>query len=448
MDAAEAAPPALAARVLTAGGAVHALVHRLEIAEARAVAERAADLAGADAAADLDLCHMLAWTWELSGRAEDALALARASLPHVDPLSILAIDFCAHFVYLEDYTTGREALEATVRGLRETAAFGNLAYGVDHLANLELRTGRMVAAYAHSAEAVQLMESMEVDVGIAASLARLSLIEAVIGRAADSRAHGARALDIAVKRGDRWNEVRARAALSLEALSRRDFELAATQAEPAARMQADGGVHHPNMFRVHGDCIEALIRTGRRDQAKAMLERLTTDGRLTRSAWAEAVAARCGALLTDDDDDFAAACDAPAAAGDFERGRAFLAHGERLRRRRQVRAAREPLYKAVELLERVEARLWAERARAELRATGERLPPRQAAAHENLTPQELQVARAAADGLTNKEIAARLFLSPKTVEFHLTRVYRKLGVRSRSQLVRVFPSEHSLAASP
>jgi DNA-binding CsgD family transcriptional regulator len=87
----------------------------------------------------------------------------------------------------------------------------------------------------------------------------------------------------------------------------------------------------------------------------------------------------------------------------------------------------------------------AERARAELRASGERLRPRKPAAHERLTPQELQVSLAAAEGLTNKEIGARLFLSPKTVEFHLGRAYRKLDVRSRAELIKLF-AEHATAA--
>jgi DNA-binding CsgD family transcriptional regulator len=277
-------------------------------------------------------------------------------------------------------------------------------------------------------------------VGVAASLARRALIEAVLGRSAESRAHGLAALDVAIERGDRWNETRARAALGCEALSRGDAAAAAEALRPAVRMLDDGGVHHPNMFRVHGDLVEALARIGEVGEAAGILGRFARDAERTRSPWACAVAARCEAILTDDavcEQAFAAAVRAADVVDGFERGRTLLAHGERLRRLRRIREARAQLRVALETFEGLPAAPWVERTRTELRASGERLRPRSRAAHEELTPQELQVAFAAADGLTNKEIAARLFLSPKTVEFHLTRVYRKLAVRSRAELVGV-----------
>src|SRR5439155_12562784 len=145
--------------------------------------------------------------------------------------------------------------------------------------------------------------------------------------------------------------------------------------------------------------------------------------------------ARCQALVVDDADveeAFESALELHEPdVNEFERARTQLAYGERLRRIRRRRAARDQLRAALETLERLGARPWAERARAELRATGEHLRRRGPRAHEQLTPQQLQVALAASEGLTNKEIGARLFLSPKTVDFHLGQAYRKLGVRSR-----------------
>lgn len=439
-EAADAASPAAAAQVLTGSGVVHALMHRLAIPDARAVAERAARLAGETHHDQLDVCHMLAWTWEVSGISREALALAKECLPRVELGSVIAIDVAAHFIYLEDYVTGREVLERIVSHLRRSSAFGNLAYALDHLSNLDLRTGRTVAAYSHSVEAVELMDSLAIDVGVAASLARLALIEAVLGKSDEARVHGARALDVAVGAGDHWNEVRARAALGLEALSRGDFDAAASVLERAVRMADDGGVHHPNLFRVHGDLVESLVRTGRPEEAEDHLRRFERDVELTCSPWGRAVVARCRALLSDHatcESVFATAVRASEAADGYERGRTLLALGQRLRRLRRVRDARQPLHLALESFEHVGARHWADRTRAELRATGERLRPRGRLAHEDLTPQELQVALAAADGLTNKEIAARLFLSPKTVEFHLTRAYRKIGVRSRAELAGI-----------
>jgi DNA-binding CsgD family transcriptional regulator len=114
----------------------------------------------------------------------------------------------------------------------------------------------------------------------------------------------------------------------------------------------------------------------------------------------------------------------------FEAARTRLAYGERLRRARERVRAREHLRAALEVFERLDARPWAERARAELEATGERRAGRADA----LTPQELQIARLLAGGRTTRQAAAALFLSPKTVEYHLRNAYRKLGVNSRAAL--------------
>jgi DNA-binding CsgD family transcriptional regulator len=170
---------------------------------------------------------------------------------------------------------------------------------------------------------------------------------------------------------------------------------------------------------------------------------------LTESRSARAVGARCRALLADDGDAgeaFEAALELhDADANEFERARTQLAYGERLRRLRRPRLARAQLHPALETFELLGARPWEERARAELRASGERLRSRKPAAHEQLTPQELQVSLGAAEGLTNKEIGARLFLSPKTVEFHLGRAYRKLDVRSRAELIKLFAEQAASA---
>ncbi|MGB2876077.1 MAG: LuxR C-terminal-related transcriptional regulator [Gaiellaceae bacterium] len=122
----------------------------------------------------------------------------------------------------------------------------------------------------------------------------------------------------------------------------------------------------------------------------------------------------------------------------FEQGRTRLCFGERLRRAGQRRNAREHLRAALTAFEQLGAAPWARRARFELRASGETLRRRDSGggAAEQLTPQDLQIALQVAEGKTNREVGAALFLSPKTIEFHLGRVYRKLGIRSRTQLIR------------
>jgi DNA-binding CsgD family transcriptional regulator len=438
-----------AARVLTAGGAVHALVHRLDIPAARATAERAAKLAGAGVRQDLDLCHMLAWTWELSGQTKEALELARECADRTDVGTVLAIDFAARFIFLEDYVRARSRLELIIEHARNAHALGNLSYAVDMLARLELRMGRPAPAYAASLEAIQLTEPLGNDVALASSLAWLSLVEATLGRCEDANAHGRRSLRITTARGDRYNEVRARGGLGLAAIARGDVAAAADWLEPAAQLLADGGVRLPNTLPVHGDLIEAQARLGKHAEASKQLAGLLENAELTESRSARAVGARCRALLADDADAgeaFEAALGLHEAdPNEFDRARTQLAYGERLRRLRRPRLAREQLHPALETFERLGARPWAERARAELRASGERLRSRKPAAHEQLTPQELQVSLGAAEGLTNKEIGARLFLSPKTVEFHLGRAYRKLDVRSRAELIRLFAEQAASA---
>jgi DNA-binding CsgD family transcriptional regulator len=120
----------------------------------------------------------------------------------------------------------------------------------------------------------------------------------------------------------------------------------------------------------------------------------------------------------------------------LERARTELCYGERLRRAGRRSDARAHLRSALGAFDRAGAVPWSERARAELRATGETARRRDPTAAERLTAQELQVALAVAAGRTNREAAAALFLSPKTIEYHLHNAYRKLGVRSRTQLAR------------
>jgi DNA-binding NarL/FixJ family response regulator len=124
----------------------------------------------------------------------------------------------------------------------------------------------------------------------------------------------------------------------------------------------------------------------------------------------------------------------------FELARALLCEGEILRRHRRPAAARSSLRRALHLFEGLGAIPWAERASVELAATGDRDSARQQpAAIDGLTPQQLRIARLIADGHNNVEAAEALFLSRKTVEAHLTQVYRKLGVHSRTQLMRALP---------
>ena len=132
----------------------------------------------------------------------------------------------------------------------------------------------------------------------------------------------------------------------------------------------------------------------------------------------------------------------------IELARARLLYGEWLRREKRRVDAREQLRVAYERFSRMGAKAFAERARAELLATGETVRKRQVDARDDLTAQEKQIAQLARDGLSNADIAARLFLSPRTVEYHLHKVFSKLGISSRHQLEHALPPESSAAAQP
>ena len=190
--------------------------------------------------------------------------------------------------------------------------------------------------------------------------------------------------------------------------------------------------------RAHADLVEAYARSGRADDAARTLATVAEGAAATSSPMALALMARLRGYLAADvkfDRHFQEALERCAALDyPLETARAELLYGERLRRARRRREAREHLLRAERIFETLRAEPWVERARAELTASGERLRRRDPFAEEHLTPQELQLALVVAEGATNKEAAAHLFISPKTVEAHLGSIYRKLGLRSRTEL--------------
>jgi DNA-binding CsgD family transcriptional regulator len=193
----------------------------------------------------------------------------------------------------------------------------------------------------------------------------------------------------------------------------------------------------------------AYARAGDVAAATAELQQFEELGRAVDRRWALAVAARLRGFLVDDsfDEPFRAALElhADGAGSPFEYARTELLYGERLRRARRRVEAREHLRAAIERLDELGAAPWSERARTELRASGESIPRRDPTAPEKLTPQELQIALQVAEGKTNREVATALFLSPKTVEYHLTHIYRKLDLHSRAELIRLLASSSAPA---
>src|SRR5262245_6224723 len=188
------------------------------------------------------------------------------------------------------------------------------------------------------------------------------------------------------------------------------------------------------------DRIEAAVRTGRHAEASEVLGALDAWASHAGAAWARPRLASCRALVAQGDGATTAYEEALELADDarpFDLARIHLLYGEHLRRERRRTDARLHLRSALEAFELLRAAPWAERAAAELRATGETARKRDPSTLVQLTPQELQIARLVADGLSNKEVAAMLFLSPRTVDSHLRSVFGKLGLTSRTQLARL-----------
>ena len=290
-------------------------------------------------------------------------------------------------------------------------------------------------AYAAAGEGYRL--SLDVGHGGGWPLIYMARVEAVWGREADARRHTEEVLATGQRTGSTFLAGLAEWNLGF-------LELALGKpAEAAAQMLTVTDLNQPNVNPLVAlpaipDMVEAAVRCGRADELGGRLaafERWTTAAPV---AARRALLARCQALVgeRDPDEAFADALAAAAALPPLQRARTELLYGEWLRRERRRTDARGHLRAAVELFRTLGAVPWAERAEAELRATGETARKRDVAAVEQLTPQELQIAGLVTSGLTNKQIAAQLFLSPRTVEYHLRKVFTKLGIASRSELIR------------
>jgi DNA-binding CsgD family transcriptional regulator len=411
---------------------------RLE--EARALAGRAWRLVGAEP--DLAAIGEMCWQRVTDGDVEGVRALAVAGARKLEeaPGEQVA-DLAECLVFIEDHTAARDLLGRTLARLREVGAVIGLVRALTALSLLELRTSRLAQAIAAAREALTLAEEYGLDYWRSWALSRLAGVEAVLGHERECRSHAAAALASVRRSNDRLAE-----AVALEALGRLELgvghvEDAIQALERLAAMVAE--VSYPGMLHWPADLAEAYLRAGRTADAQAAIASL--EQRADSCPWARGAVARGRAMLASDDDldhSFAYALDLWDSSGSgVDRARTQLCYGERLRRAGRRSDARAQLRAALASFERLGCDAWAARARAELEASGEKARPRDPGLTDQLTPRELQVAVAVAGGSTNREAGAALFLSPKTVELHLSRIYRKLGVRSRTELARRLPGD-------
>jgi DNA-binding NarL/FixJ family response regulator len=381
------------------------------------------------------------------GRAGEALPLlerSKAVLLEADPLIAPAEVFAFGAqvaMWLERYDLAEQVLTRQIDILRGASALGRLPFSLAVLSHLHLRLGRWSQAVAAAAEAVALARQTGQLPLVAYGLAALSLVQAGRGDAADAMA-GAREASAIVDQlgGGGPLRIYTAAALGFAAFAADQYgdALDHMKAAAAAVEVLDG--REPAMLQFDPDLIELLVRAGDREGALERLAWLDAAAEMTGGTWARAVAERVrGQLATDDEAPahFERALELHARdCQPFVTARTRLAYGQRLRRAGERTASREQLTQAGEVFQRLGATRWAERAQEELKSSGQTLRRRALSGAEELTPSELQVALRVAEGLTNREVAAAIFLSPKTVEHHLSAIYRKLGIRSRTELAR------------
>lgn len=319
--------------------------------------------------------------------------------------------------------------------VRATGAAAWIPYTLNLLAVARLLRGEFTDARACVAEGASVSDELG---NMTERLAHRSIevwLHAVAGDEARCRGLAEQILPQARTR-HRVNAEIAAWGLSMLDLSARRFAEAFDGLE---RVSRSPGGQDPYLIRALPDLVEAAVRSGRPDRAEEAMTRLQRWAEHVDRPVATALLLRCRALLADDENAWPLYAEAlrihERSGGPYERARTQLVYGEWLRRRRRRTEARAQLAAAVSTFDRLGAKLWAERARGELAAFGKRAEePRSNGPLDLLTPQELQVVRLAAGGRTNKEIAAQLFLSPRTVGHHLYKAYPKLGVTGRAAL--------------
>ncbi|WP_240776795.1 helix-turn-helix transcriptional regulator [Nonomuraea basaltis] len=369
-------------------------------------------------------------------RAAPALREGRAlAQDKADPQSLGLAASAAMFVG-EDAAALDLFTTAAVRA-RAAGTVSALPLVLAPLGALQMWTGRFTAARATATEGLRLSLDTGQDNTAAHHRAVLAWIAAAQGRADECRTEADAALARAI--GQRLGPPAGIAAWALALLDLGEGRKGEAFDRLTALADAGPGEGHPivKIFAA-ADLVEAAVRTDRPDRATAALDLLRGWAGPVRVPWAHALVARCQGLVEGGDDHFTEALSLHAVAGrPFDTARTALLFGETLRRRRRRAEARRHLRTACETFERLDAAPWAELARVELQATGETARRRDPSTVAQLTPQELQIARLVSEGGTNWEIAAHLFLSPRTVDYHLHKVFVKLGISSRAELVRL-----------
>jgi DNA-binding CsgD family transcriptional regulator len=354
-----------------------------------------------------------------------------------DPLTLLHASWASAFA--GDLLTAARLAARGEQLARASGAIAPLTAILMSRATWELGAARFAAGESAATEALALARETSQGGLAAIALALLARVDAVRGREEACREHAAEALTMAAARGEAQPASAAELALA-------ELDLAMGRpADALTRLRtvfAEG--HAAYRYPVVDNLVEAAAAAGRPDDALDAVAAWQHWARHTGAIVGDIVLARARALLAAPDEADARFRECLAAheklPWPFVHARTELAYGGFLRRARRKVEARTQLRAALERFEALGAAPWADRAAGELRATGETARKRDASTIDQLTPQELQIARLVAEGARNRDIAGRLFLSPKTVEYHLRKIFQKLDIGSRVDLIRLVSS--------
>ena len=368
----------------------------------------------------------------------EAVALAGGSPELRDDLQLMPWLAIAP-IFLRETGTGRVLLDRALEVARERSAVGALPLVLDLIALDHATTDRWALAEATYQEAIGLARETGQQTDLVFGLSGLARLQARRGRAAECRANVAETVELCDRLGTRLHEVWAVEALGMLELGLGRAESAIEQLTRQQRLVEELGITDADLSPAP-ELIDAYCRLGHTDKARALANAFGAAAEAKGQSWSIARALRGQGLLASDSRfarAFEQALQRHANTPDvFEQARTQLAYGERLRRARNRKLAREQLRAALETFEHLDARPWIDRARVELAASGETLRRRDPSTIDELTPQELQIAMLLASGKTTREAAAAMFLSPKTIEYHLRHVYLKLDIHSREELAR------------
>jgi ATP/maltotriose-dependent transcriptional regulator MalT len=431
--------------------ATEAATYAGDYEHAAALGDRAAAIKPGDETDRFRVAALSGQAAELAGDHERAAPLMREALRRAEPLTdprplVWAALLATEGNWGGTFADGLPYATRAVTIARERGLLSMLPTALWAQATALMAQGRFSLACAAAEEGRKLASDFGHRLGASWNLSVLAMLDALRGEEAPARAHADEVIELAAITGATLIIGSAEWALGLLDLT------LGRPSEATDRLLLVSAGEQPESNPLIGlwsipDLIEAAAHSGRLDETADRFDRYANWVQHLPSPARLSMLARCSALVGDGDerDQFEAALVPDLTLAPFVQARTELLYGEWLRRNRKRRDARPYLRRAADLFRQVGAPPWEERAESELRATGETARQRDPSTLDELTPQELQIAALVGAGMTNREVAAQLFLSPRTIDYHLRKVFSKLGVASRTELIGMGLAEHQPA---